>query len=127
MTTTTHKTLRGPRGGIIMCKAEHQKAVDKIIFPGLQGGPLMHVIAAKAVALNEALSPAFKTYQRQVLANARALASGLVERGYKVVSGGTDTHLMLVNLSLKKCHGQRRGRRPRCGGDHGEQERGAVR
>jgi len=106
VTTTTHKTLRGPRGGIIMCKAEHQKAVDKIIFPGLQGGPLMHVIAAKAVALNEALSPAFKTYQRQVLTNARALASGLVERGYKVVSGGTDTHLMLVNLSSKNVTGK---------------------
>jgi glycine hydroxymethyltransferase len=99
VTTTTHKTLRGPRGGIIMCKAEHAKAVDKIIFPGLQGGPLMHVIAAKAVALNEALSPAFKLYQRQVVANARVLAEGLAQRGYRVVSGGTDTHLLLVNLS----------------------------
>jgi glycine hydroxymethyltransferase len=106
VTTTTHKTLRGPRGGIIMCKAEHQKAVDKIIFPGLQGGPLMHVIAAKAVALSEALSPAFKAYQQQVLANARALAAGLIERGYKVVSGGTDTHLMLVNLSSKNVTGK---------------------
>src|SRR5947207_13645526 len=99
VTSTTHKTLRGPRGGIIMCKAEHAKAVDKTIFPGTQGGPLMHVIAAKAVALNEALSPAFKLYQQQVVANARALASGLAERGYRVVSGGTDTHLFLVNLS----------------------------
>ena len=87
----------------------------------------MHVIAAKAVALNEALSPAFKTYQRQVLANARALASGLVERGYKVVSGGTDTHLMLVNLSSKNVTGKDAEGCPRCGGDHGEQERGAVR
>src|SRR5207249_10868189 len=99
VTTTTHKTLRGPRGGIIMCKAEHAKAVDKTIFPGTQGGPLMHVIAAKAVALNEALSPAFKLYQQQVVANARTLASGLAQRGYRVVSGGTDTHLFLVNLS----------------------------
>jgi glycine hydroxymethyltransferase len=106
VTTTTHKTLRGPRGGIIMCKAEHQKAVDKIIFPGLQGGPLMHVIAAKAVALQEALSPAFKVYQEQVLANARALSAGLIERGYQVVSGGTDTHLMLVNLSSKNVTGK---------------------
>jgi len=106
VTTTTHKTLRGPRGGIIMCKAEHAKAVDKIIFPGTQGGPLMHVIAAKAVALHEALSPAFKSYQRQVVANARALAAGLVERGYRVVSGGTDTHLFLVNLSPKGLTGK---------------------
>jgi glycine hydroxymethyltransferase len=106
VTTTTHKTLRGPRGGIIMCKAEHAKAVDKAIFPGIQGGPLMHVIAAKAVALQEALSPAFKTYQRQVVANARALASGLTDRGYRIVSGGTDTHLMLVNLSSKGLTGK---------------------
>jgi len=106
VTTTTHKTLRGPRGGIIMCKAEHAKAVDKIIFPGTQGGPLMHVIAAKAVALHEALSPAFKSYQRQVVANARALAAGLLERGYRVVSGGTDTHLFLVNLSPKGLTGK---------------------
>ncbi len=106
VTTTTHKTLRGPRGGIIMCKAEHAKAVDKIIFPGIQGGPLMHVIAAKAVALKEVLSAGFKTYQSQVLANARTLAGGLAERGYRVVSGGTDTHLMLVNLSSKGITGK---------------------
>ncbi|MEW6247295.1 MAG: serine hydroxymethyltransferase [Nitrospirota bacterium] len=106
VTTTTHKTLRGPRGGIVMCKAEHAKAVDKIVFPGLQGGPLMHVIAAKAVALKEALSPGFKLYQRQVLANARALAQGLVDRGYRIVSGGTDTHLMLVNLTSKGITGK---------------------
>ncbi|HZS12051.1 MAG TPA: serine hydroxymethyltransferase, partial [Nitrospirales bacterium] len=106
VTTTTHKTLRGPRGGIIMCKAEHAKAVDKTIFPGTQGGPLMHVIAAKAVALKEAQSPAFKRYQQQVIANARALASGLASRGYKMVSGGTDTHLMLVNLSSKGITGK---------------------
>ncbi len=106
VTTTTHKTLRGPRGGIIMCKAEHAKAVDKIIFPGTQGGPLMHVIAAKAVALHEALSPAFKSYQHQVVANARTLAAGLAECGYRVVSGGTDTHLFLVNLSPKGLTGK---------------------
>lgn len=106
VTTTTHKTLRGPRGGIIMCKAEHAKAVDKIIFPGTQGGPLMHVIAAKAVALHEALSPAFKSYQRQVVANARTLAAGLTEHGYRVVSGGTDTHLFLVNLGAKGLTGK---------------------
>ncbi len=106
VTTTTHKTLRGPRGGVTMCKAEHAKAVDKLVFPGLQGGPLMHVIAAKAVAFKEALSPSFKRYQQQVLANAKALAQGLMAQGYKIVSGGTDTHLMLVNLSNKGITGK---------------------
>jgi glycine hydroxymethyltransferase len=106
VTTTTHKTLRGPRAGMILCKAEHAKAIDKIVFPGLQGGPLMHVIAAKAVALKEALSPAFKAYQQQVIANAKALAEGLLARGYKVVSGGTDNHLMLVNLTNKGVTGK---------------------
>ena len=106
VTTTTHKTLRGPRGGVTMCKAEHAKAVDKLVFPGLQGGPLMHVIAAKAVAFKEALSPSFKRYQQQVLTNARALAQGLMDRGYKIVSGGTDTHLMLVNLTNKGITGK---------------------
>ena len=106
VTTTTHKTLRGPRAGMILCKAEHAKAIDKIVFPGLQGGPLMHVIAAKAVALKEALSPSFKAYQQQVIANARALAEGLLARGYKVVSGGTDNHLMLVNLTNKGVTGK---------------------
>jgi glycine hydroxymethyltransferase len=106
VTTTTHKTLRGPRGGVTMCKAEHAKAVDKLVFPGLQGGPLMHVIAAKAVAFKEALSPSFKRYQQQVLANAKALAQGLMDRGYKLVSGGTDTHLMLVNLANKGITGK---------------------
>lgn len=106
VTTTTHKTLRGPRGGVTMCKAEHAKAVDKFVFPGMQGGPLMHVIAAKAVAFQEALSPAFKRYQHQVLANAKTLAQGLIERGYKIVSGGTDTHLMLVNLTNKGITGK---------------------
>ncbi len=106
VTTTTHKTLRGPRAGMVMCKAEHAKAVDKIIFPGLQGGPLMHVIAAKAVAFQEALTPEFKSYQEQVLANAKALAQGFIERNYHVVSGGTDTHLFLMNLNSKGVTGK---------------------
>jgi glycine hydroxymethyltransferase len=106
VTTTTHKTLRGPRGGVVMCRAEHARAVDKFIFPGMQGGPLMHVIAAKAVAFKEALSPGFKRYQQQVIANARTLAQGLLDRGYKIVSGGTDTHLMLVNLTNKGITGK---------------------
>jgi len=106
VTTTTHKTLRGPRGGVTMCKAEHAKAVDKFVFPGMQGGPLMHVIAAKAVAFKEALSPGFTRYQQQVVANAKTLAQGLIDRGYKIVSGGTDTHLMLVNLTNKTITGK---------------------
>jgi len=106
VTTTTHKTLRGPRGGVVMCKAEHAKAVDKFVFPGMQGGPLMHVIAAKAVAFKEASSPAFKRYQQQVITNAKVLAQGLLDRGYKIVSGGTDTHLMLVNLTNKNITGK---------------------
>ena len=106
VTTTTHKTLRGPRGGVTMCKAEHAKAVDKFVFPGLQGGPLMHVIAAKAVAFKEALAPSFTRYQQQVIANANALAEGLMARDYKIVSGGTDTHLMLLNLSNKGITGK---------------------
>jgi glycine hydroxymethyltransferase len=106
VTTTTHKTLRGPRGGMVMCKAEHAKALDKMVFPGLQGGPLMHVIAAKAVALKEALAPGFKKYQEQVLANAKALASGLQKRGFRIVSGGTDTHLMLVDVTSKGITGK---------------------
>jgi len=106
VTTTTHKTLRGPRGGVTMCKTEYAKAVDKLVFPGLQGGPLMHVIAAKAVAFKEALAPGFKRYQQQVLTNAKALAQGFVDRGYKIVSGGTDTHLMLLNLTNKGITGK---------------------
>lgn len=99
VTTTTHKTLRGPRAGIVMCKEEHAKAVDKTIFPGLQGGPLMHVIAAKAVGLKEALAPEFNVYQQRVLANAKSLAEGFKSQGYHVVSGGTETHLFLLNLN----------------------------
>jgi glycine hydroxymethyltransferase len=99
VTTTTHKTLRGPRGGMIMCKAEYAKAVDKMIFPGIQGGPLVHVIAAKAVALKEALGSDFRAYQEQIIKNAKRLGSELVKKGFEIVSGGTDTHLMLVDLS----------------------------
>ena len=98
VTTTTHKTLRGPRGGMILCREKDAKEVNKKIFPGIQGGPLMHVIAAKAVAFKEALSPGFITYQKQVLANAKYLAQFLSDQGYKIVSGGTDTHLVLVDL-----------------------------
>ncbi len=97
-TTTTHKTLRGPRGGLILCDAEHGPLVDKWVFPGSQGGPLMHVIAGKAVAFGEALRPEFKEYQKQIVVNARALAEALAARGYRLVSGGTDNHLMLVDL-----------------------------
>ncbi len=99
MTTTTHKTLRGPRGGMILCTEEWSKKLNSNIFPGIQGGPLMHVIAAKAVALKEALSPEFKIYAQQVVDNAQALAKGLVEKGYNLVSGGTDNHLMLVDFT----------------------------
>lgn len=106
VTTTTHKTLRGPRGGMIMCRQEFAKAVDKIVFPGLQGGPLMHVIAAKAVALKEAQSPDFRVYQQQVLTNAKVLAGALRQRGYTIVSGDTDTHLFLVDLSPKEVTGK---------------------
>lgn len=98
VTTTTHKTLRGPRGGMILCKEKYVKAIDKAIFPGIQGGPLMHVIAAKAVALGEALQPEFKVYAQQVIDNAKALAAALQEKGLTIVSGGTDTHVMLVDV-----------------------------
>src|SRR6185312_15881766 len=101
VTTTTHKTLRGPRGGLTMCKAAHAKAIDSAVFPGGQGGPLMHVIAAKAVCFGECLKPEFKEYSGQVIKNARALAAGMIKRGYKIVSGGTDNHLMLVDLRAK--------------------------
>ncbi len=99
VTTTTHKTLRGPRGGLILCKEEYAKAIDKAIFPGTQGGPLMHIIAGKAVCFGEALKPEFKEYGRRVVENAQALANGLTSRGLKLVSGGTDNHLMLLNLT----------------------------
>ena len=106
VTSTTHKSLRGPRGGIILMKAEHEKAINSAVFPGLQGGPLMHVIAAKAVAFKEAQEPAFKDYQKQVVANAKALAETLIARGLRIVSGGTDSHVMLVDLRAKKMTGK---------------------
>jgi glycine hydroxymethyltransferase len=106
VTTTTHKTLRGPRGGMIMCKAAFAAAVNKNIFPGMQGGPLMHVIAAKAVAFREALTPEFRTYQQQIVANAKALAEAITSHGFRLVSGGTDTHLMLVDLRPKGLTGK---------------------
>ena len=106
VTSTTHKSLRGPRGGIILMKAEHEKAINSAIFPGLQGGPLMHVIAAKAVAFQEALQPAFKTYQQQVLANARVVAETLTQRGLRIVSGRTESHVMLVDLRAKGITGK---------------------
>ncbi|HTO04702.1 MAG TPA: serine hydroxymethyltransferase [Opitutus sp.] len=101
VTTTTHKTLRGPRGGLILCKAAHAKAIDSAVFPGTQGGPLMHVIAAKAVCFNECLKPEFKTYAAQVVKNAKALAAAFATHGYKIVSGGTDNHLFLLDLRTK--------------------------
>ncbi len=106
VTTTTHKTLRGPRSGLILCKAQHAKVVDSNVFPGIQGGPLEHVIAAKAVAFGEALRPEFKDYQQRILDNAKALAAGLIEGGLRLVAGGTDTHLMLCDLRPKKLTGK---------------------
>ena len=106
VTSTTHKSLRGPRGGIILMKAEHEKAINSAVFPGLQGGPLMHVIAGKAVAFGEALQPAFKVYQQQVIANAQAMASALTRRGLRIVSGGTESHVMLVDLRAKGLTGK---------------------
>jgi glycine hydroxymethyltransferase len=106
VTTTTHKTLRGPRGGMVLCRAAHAQALDKTVMPGVQGGPLMHVIAGKAVALREALTPAWRAYQQQIVKNARALADALMTRGLRLVSGGTDTHLMLVDLSARGITGK---------------------
>ena len=106
VTTTTHKTLRGPRGGLILCKEKYAKALDKNIFPGMQGGPLMHIIAPKAVCLKEALDPSFKVYAKQVVDNCKVLADELVKRGFKLVSGGTDNHLILVDLNNKDITGK---------------------
>jgi glycine hydroxymethyltransferase len=106
VTTTTHKTLRGPRGGMVLCRAEHAKTVDSKVFPGMQGGPLMHVIAAKAVALKEALTPEFKLYQQQVVKNAKVLAQRLMSKGFRLVSEGTDNHLMLVDLRKSELTGK---------------------
>ena len=106
VTTTTHKTLRGPRAGLILCKEKYAKAIDSAVFPGIQGGPLMHVIAAKAVALKEALSPEFKEYSAQIVKNAKVLAQAMASRGWRIVSGGTDNHLMLVDVTVKKFNGK---------------------
>ena len=106
VTSTTHKSLRGPRGGIILMKAEHEKAINSAVFPGLQGGPLMHVIAAKAIAFKEALEPSFKDYQKQILLNADVMAKTLVERGLRIVSGRTESHVMLVDLRSKNITGK---------------------
>ena len=106
VTTTTHKTLRGPRGGAVFSKAQYAKDLDKIVFPGIQGGPLMHVIAAKAVCFKEALEPAFREYQQQIVRNARAMAEALAAKGFRIVSGGTDTHLMLVDVFSQNVTGK---------------------
>ncbi|MBI3602802.1 MAG: serine hydroxymethyltransferase [Candidatus Omnitrophica bacterium] len=106
VTTTTHKTLRGPRGGMILCRSEFAKKIDSALFPGIQGGPLMHIIAAKAVAFKEALEPSFKVYQQQIVANAKALSAALSAKGYRIVSGGTDNHLFMVDLRSKKITGK---------------------
>jgi glycine hydroxymethyltransferase len=106
VTTTTHKTLRGPRGGMVMCRTQHAQALDKTVMPGVQGGPLMHVIAGKAVAFREALTPAWRDYQKQIVKNAAALAAALLERGYRLVAGGTDTHLLLVDLTSRNITGK---------------------
>jgi glycine hydroxymethyltransferase len=106
VTTTTHKTLRGPRGGAVFCKAQYAKDLDKIVFPGIQGGPLMHVIAAKAVCFKEALQPAFRDYQQQIVRNASAMAESLARKGFRIVSGGTDTHLMLVDVFSQNVTGK---------------------
>jgi len=107
VTTTTHKTLRGPRGGAILCKEKYAKIIDKAIFPGIQGGPLMHIIAAKAVAFGEALQEDFKTYQQQIIKNAKALAEGLLKNGFRLVSGGTDNHLILIDVRTKGLTGKK--------------------
>ena len=120
-TTTTHKTLRGPRGGVILCKEAWGQKINSAVFPGLQGGPLMHVIAAKAVAFGEALKPEFRVYATQVIANARALAHELQRAGFRLVSGGTDNHLMLVDVAAEGADRQDRGGGPRQGRHHGQQ------
>jgi glycine hydroxymethyltransferase len=106
VTTTTHKTLRGPRGGLILCREKNAKEIDSTVFPGIQGGPLEHVIAAKAVCFHEALQPSFKNYQEQIVKNAKALAGGMKHNGYRLVSGGTDNHLMLVDVGVKNLTGK---------------------
>ena len=118
VTSTTHKTLRGPRGGLIMCPEEHRKAIDRLVFPGLQGGPLVHVIAAKAVAFKEAMTAEFCDYQKQIVANARTLATSLADQGLRIVSGGTDNHMFLVDVAALGDHRKRSAGAPRRGGNH---------
>ena len=127
ITSTTHKTLRGPRGGLILMKPQLEKAINSAVFPGLQGGPLMHVIAAKAVAFKEALSPEFKSYQKQVMTNARVMAETLVKRGMRIVSGLTESHLMLVDLRAKEHYRQGGRSAARRRAHHGQQERDSER
>ncbi len=122
VTSTTHKSLRGPRGGFILMPERYEKPINSAIFPGLQGGPLMHVIAAKAVAFHEALQPAFNAYQRQVVTNANVLAQTLIERGLRIVSGRTESHLMLVDLRAKKITGKEAERGAGRGAHHLQQE-----
>ena len=127
VTTTTHKTLRGPRGGMVLCRSQFAKDLDRTVFPGVQGGPLMHVIAAKAVCFKEALTPEFKTYQRQIVKNAARLAAGLASAGFRLVSGGTDNHLMLVDVFSRGIDGQGRRGRARPRRHHRQQERDPIR
>ena len=127
VTSTTHKTLRGPRSGLILCREQYAKDLDRSVFPGIQGGPLMHIIAAKAVCFKEAMEPAFKDYQRQIVANAQRLAGAIASQGFRIVSGGTDNHLMLVDVFSKGIDRQGRRGRARQGRHHGEQERDPVR
>ena len=127
VTTTTHKTLRGPRAGMVLCRQQYAKDLDRAVFPGVQGGPLMHIIAAKAVCFKEAATPAFAEYQRQVVSNAQRLAANLASAGFRLVSGGTDNHLMLVDVFSKGVTGKVGGSGARQGRDHREQERNPLR
>ena len=127
VTTTTHKTLRGPRGGMVLCRSQYAKDLDRAVFPGVQGGPLMHIIAAKAVCFKEAMAPDFAEYQRQIVANARRLAAGLSAAGFRLVSGGTDNHLILVDVFSKGLTGKVAEAALGRAGHHRQQERDPVR
>ena len=127
VTTTTHKTLRGPRAGLVLCRERFAKDIDRALFPGVQGGPLVHIVAAKAVCFKEAAEPSFADYQREVVANASRLAAKLAAGGFRLVSGGTDNHLHARRRLLAGHHGQGRRGRPRQGGHHRQQERDSVR
>jgi len=126
VSTTTHKTLRGPRGGLVLCKTAFAKELDKLTFPGIQGGPLVHTIAAKAVCLKEAMEPAFKEYQQQVARNAKALAAAIAKRGLRVVSGGTDNHLLLVEVHSRGITGNDAEKSAGPRGNYCEQEFDSV-